>query len=77
MALAERLAEYVRACFTGLWIQSHEHDEAIAESGQLCRREKLAAGHLGRRPWFAGHRAQPIRPWRPTAAVIRWPRFGR
>ena len=40
MTLAERLAEYVRACFTGLWIQSHEHDEAIAELGQLCRREK-------------------------------------
>ncbi|HEY3963617.1 MAG TPA: AAA family ATPase [Planctomycetaceae bacterium] len=40
MTLAERLAEYVRACFTGLWIQSHEHDEAISELGQLCRRER-------------------------------------
>jgi hypothetical protein len=32
MTLAERLSEYVRACFTGLWVQSHEHDDAIAES---------------------------------------------
>ena len=39
MALAERLAEHVRACFTGLWIESHEHDDAIVEISQLCRQE--------------------------------------
>ena len=27
MSLRERLAEYVRACFTGLWIPSHEHED--------------------------------------------------
>jgi SpoVK/Ycf46/Vps4 family AAA+-type ATPase len=37
MSLRERLAEYVRACFTGLWIQSHEHEDALAEIAQLCR----------------------------------------
>ena len=26
MLLAQQLAEYISACFTGLWIQSHEHD---------------------------------------------------
>ena len=37
MTLAERLSEYVRAAFTGLYIRSHEHDDAIAEIARLCR----------------------------------------
>ena len=37
MTLAERLAEYVRACFTGLWVQSFEHQDALAEIAGLCR----------------------------------------
>ncbi|MCA9139835.1 MAG: hypothetical protein KDB00_23845 [Planctomycetales bacterium] len=32
-----RLDVYVRACFTGIWITSHEHAEAIREIGELCR----------------------------------------
>ncbi len=39
MSLTERLSELVRACFTGLWIESHEHDDAIAEMAALCRQE--------------------------------------
>ena len=39
MTLAERLAEHVRACFTGIWISSHEHQDALAEIAELCRRE--------------------------------------
>ena len=39
MTFAERLGEYVRACFTGLWIESHEHPDALAEIAQLCRQE--------------------------------------
>jgi hypothetical protein len=39
MTLAERLSEYVRACFTGIWIESHEHHDALAEISQLCRAE--------------------------------------
>ncbi|HMC11715.1 MAG TPA: AAA family ATPase, partial [Pirellulaceae bacterium] len=39
MSLAEELADYIRACFTGLWIQSHEHSDAIAEIARLCREE--------------------------------------
>ena len=44
-SLSERLAEYVRACFTGLWVVSHEHQDALAEIARLCRREdwRLAA----------------------------------
>ncbi|HWL08202.1 MAG TPA: AAA family ATPase [Planctomicrobium sp.] len=39
MTLAEQLGEYVRACFTGIWIESHEHPDALAEIAQLCRQE--------------------------------------
>src|SRR4051794_307101 len=39
MSLSDRLSEYVRACFTGLWIQSFEHEDALAEIAQLCRQE--------------------------------------
>ena len=37
MTLAERLSEYVRAAFSGLYVRSHEHDDAIAEIARLCR----------------------------------------
>ena len=39
MTLAERFAEYVRACFTGIWIESHEHEDAVTEIARLCRDE--------------------------------------
>ena len=34
------MAEYISACFTGLWIESHEHDDALAEIAQMCREQK-------------------------------------
>lgn len=45
MALTTRLAELVRACFTGLWIESQEHEDALAEIARLCQQEnwRLAA----------------------------------
>ncbi|QGJ71767.1 ATP-dependent zinc metalloprotease FtsH [Planctomycetales bacterium 10988] len=39
MTLAEQLSEYVRACFTGIWIESHEHADALSEMAELCREE--------------------------------------
>ncbi|WP_254508143.1 hypothetical protein [Anatilimnocola floriformis] len=39
MSPTERLSELVRACFTGLWIESHEHEDALAEVAMLCRSE--------------------------------------
>ena len=39
MSLTERLAEYVRACFAGLWIVSHETEEALREIAALCREQ--------------------------------------
>ena len=40
MTLAERLSEYVRACFTGIWIRSFEHDDARSEIARLCHEQK-------------------------------------
>ena len=44
MSLTQRLVEYVSACFTGLWVQSHEHNDALIEIAQMCREQdwKLA-----------------------------------
>ncbi len=39
MPLADTLSEYVRACFTGIWVESHEHQDALSEINQLCRNE--------------------------------------
>lgn len=40
MSIRVRLTEYVRACFTGIWIESHEHQEALTEIAELCRDEQ-------------------------------------
>ena len=40
MKINTRLSEYVRACFTGIWIESHEHQDALTEIAQLCRDEQ-------------------------------------
>lgn len=37
MTLSERLQEYVPACFTGLWGQSHEHEDCLRELAQVAR----------------------------------------
>ena len=39
MSLTERLGEYVRACFSGIWVTSHEHQDALVAIAQLCRQE--------------------------------------
>src|SRR3954447_26050478 len=61
MTLAERLNEYVRACFTGLWVRTHEADDATAEIAALCRREgwTLATWDVDRGLAVAGHGDQP------------------
>ena len=77
MTLAERLSEYVRACFTGIWVQSFEHDDAIAEIARLCRQQgwALATWDVDRGLALAGRRRRPSTavPAPPT----RWPRSGR
>ena len=39
MTLSERLAENVRACFAGIWVQSYEHEDALLEIARLCHSE--------------------------------------
>ena len=39
MTLSERLSEYVRACFTGIWVRSFEHDDALADIARLCHEQ--------------------------------------
>ena len=39
MTLTARLLEDVSACFTGLRIQSHEHEDALTEIAQMCQGE--------------------------------------
>lgn len=39
MTLTERLSEFVRACFTGIWIESHEHQDALTDIARLCNQE--------------------------------------
>ena len=50
MTLSERLSEYIAAAFTGLWIQSFEHQDAIAEIARLCqeRNWRLAVWDIDR-----------------------------
>ena len=38
MTLAERPRSSCRPAFTGLWVQSFEHDDAIEEIAQLAAR---------------------------------------
>ena len=60
MTLAERLAEYVRACFTGLWVQSFEHQDALVEIAGLCRTSgwSLATWDIDRGLGLAGQSAE-------------------
>jgi hypothetical protein len=48
MTLAQELAEYVRACFAGVFVETCKPDEALAEIGQLCRAEnwRLASWNI-------------------------------
>ncbi len=39
MSLSKHLAEYISACFTGIWIQSAEHDDALVEIAQMCHEQ--------------------------------------
>ncbi len=68
MTLAERLRELVRAAFSGIYIQSFEHDDAVAEIALLCRQEHwtLATWDVDRGLALASQAAEPATP--PQAA---------
>ena len=71
MSLSRQLQDYIRACFTGLWIESHEHDEALAEISQLCRQEnwRLATWDIDQGLRIVGDQQTPAAGGDPLAAV--------
>src|SRR3954447_5843713 len=40
MTLTDSLQEYIAAAFSGIWIESHEHEDALQEIAKLCRQEQ-------------------------------------
>jgi hypothetical protein len=36
MTLTKTLEEYIAAAFSGIWVQSHEHEDALADIGRMC-----------------------------------------
>lgn len=71
--LTETLREYVRACFTGVWITSHEQDDAIAEIAGLCRQEKwrLATWDIDQGLRIPGQTAEPEAGGQDPLAAVR------
>jgi hypothetical protein len=61
MTLTERLSELVRAAFSGLYIRSFEHDDALAEIAGLCRSQlwSLATWDLDRGLTIVGREVEP------------------
>lgn len=39
MSLEQTLDEYIQAAFSGIWIESHEHQDAITTIAELCHRQ--------------------------------------
>lgn len=79
MTLKTELREYVAACFTGLWIQSHEHDDALAEMAQLCREEnwRMAVWDLERGLQIAAEDQQSASAADPLGAIRAVASIGR
>ena len=73
MSLSRKLQDYIRACFTGLWIESHEHDEALAEISQLCRQEswRLATWDIDQGLRVVGRQEAPTSAGSDPLAAIR------
>lgn len=73
MLLSATLREYIAACFTGLWIQSHEHEDALAEIVQLCRNEdwRLATWDVSQGLQIAGQTGEADSTGSDPLAAIR------
>jgi hypothetical protein len=71
MSLSQRLGEYVAAAFTGIWIVSHEHPDALAEIARLCRDRQwaLASWDVDRGLVISGQAAAATTTGDPVAAI--------
>lgn len=58
MSLIERVTEYVRAGFSGIWIKSYEHEDALRDLAQLCQRESWSVNSGTSMAAFREHAAQ-------------------
>ncbi len=75
MPLSDQLNDYINAAFTGLWVQTHEPDEAEREILQQARNQqwRVAVWDVAR-----GVRVPGAKVRRPTPeAAIHWPHFDR
>jgi hypothetical protein len=64
VTLAETIKDYCNAGFAGIWVQTHEPDEAQAELGKLCRENDwdLHAWDFARGVPQRGGKAEPVWP---------------
>lgn len=69
MSLSDKLKELISAAFTGLWVQSFEHEDALREIVQLCRDQKwsLASWDIDRGLQLSNQTASPATD--PLAAI--------
>ena len=44
--LKQRLREYVAGCFTGIWVETQEPQEASSDIQSLCQEEAYRFAHL-------------------------------
>jgi len=63
--LSQTVEEHVRAVFTGLWIRSHEHDDAFNELARMCDSRERKDWTILR--WDIAHRL------RGPGAILRLP----
>ncbi len=75
MTLTESLREYIAAAFTGIWIESHEHADALVEISQLCQQQdppwRLATWDIESGLTVAGHQASDGSSSQDPLAAIR------
>ena len=78
MTLSEHLLELVSACFTGIWIQSHEQEDALLEIARLCREQtwQLAAWDISKGLTRVGDTAAADVGQDPLAALRALPAMG-
>lgn len=71
MSLRTRFTEYVQACFTGIWIESHEHQDVLSDITQICHDEQsqLARWNIESGLSFADHDGADAATNDPLAAI--------
>ena len=71
MTLQQHLYEHIAAAFTGLWVQSYEHEDALAEIAKMCRQHEwsLAVWDIDRGLEAGGASSQGAGANDPVAAI--------